>query len=208
MKLFIDLFAGLCGASQAFIDDQGWKVLAIDNNQLCIDEVESIRGGGSLRGTPGLTYFKMDLSDSRATIAFLKRFITRGVYESVVIWASPPCTEFSDAQINRPSNPSLALMLSTMEIIEAIGPDSWFLENVKGAIRDFKPYVGVHRQKMGSFFVWGNFPYVGVPRIDLKKDDAWSTNPLRANIRAKVPFEISLAILKSLELQSRLDEWL
>lgn len=198
MKLFIDLFAGLCGASQAFIASDDWEVLAIDNNQLCIE---------SLRGTNGVHYFRMDLSDSISTISFIKKYITRGYYEEVIIWASPPCTEFSDANPNRPSNPSMELLESTIAIIEAIGPDSWYLENVKGAIREFKPYLGNHRQKVKSFFLWGNFPYVGVPRHTWTKDDAWSTNPLRANIRAKVPFEISLAILKSLELQTRLDQW-
>lgn len=199
MKLFIDLFAGLCGASQAFIASESWEVLAIDDNQLCID---------SLRGTNGVHYFRMDLSDSISTISFIKKYITRGYYEEVIIWASPPCTEFSDANPNRPSNPSLALMKSSMEIIEAIGPDSWYLENVKGAIREFKNFLGLPRQKIKSFFVWGNFPYVGVPRMKMLKDEsAWSTNPLRSNIRAKVPFEISQAILESLELQTRLDQW-
>jgi len=198
MKLFIDLFAGLCGASQAFVDSKNWEVLAIDDNQLCID---------SVMGTPGLKYFRRDLSNPADSIKFIENYIARGNYSEIAIWASPPCTEFSDANANRPANPSMVLLESTIAIIEAIEPDSWFLENVKGACREFMPYLGVHRQKMKSFFVWGNFPYVGVPIYTWRKEDAWSTNPLRANIRAKVPLELSQAILEALENQTRIDYW-
>lgn len=197
MKLFIDLFAGLLGASQAFVDSDDWEVLAIDDNQLCINAVDS------LRGRSGLEYFRMDVMDPY-TLNFIQGYIARGNYSQLVIWASPPCTEFSDAQLNRPKHPSMELVERTIEIIDSIQPDVWYIENVKGAIREFKPILGMPRQSLFSFFLWGNFPYVGMPQIEFKKDDAWSTNPLRANIRAKLPLVVSQSILDSLENQSRL----
>ena len=205
MKLFIDLFAGLCGASQAFYEwnQRDWIVIAVENNDLCYDEVMKTEFCNWK-----LKWIKADISDVK-TFMKIKRMIRAlesrfGYFDQIVVWASPPCTEFSDANPNRPSNPSMILLEDTIKLIEKIAPDYWYIENVKGAIRDFKPYLGNHHQKMGSFFVWGNFPKICVPRIILIKGDAWSTNPLRANIRAKIPSEVSLAIKQALECQLKI----
>lgn len=203
MKLFIDLFAGLCGASQAFInqDDKEWLVIAVENNPLCYDEVMKTEFcNWKLKWIPDDISSPGIYPSIREEIRILES--KWGTFDQIVVWASPPCTEFSDAQTNRPSNPSMVLLEHTIELIEKIAPDYWYIENVKGAIRDFKPYLGMWHQKMGPFFVWGNFPKICVPRMILIKGDAWSTNPLRANIRAMVPSEVSIAIKQALECQT------
>jgi len=209
MKLFIDLFAGLCGASQAFIDhdSKDWMVIAVENNPLCFEEVMKKEFCNWK-----LKWIKADISD-KFTFMKIKRLIQAmqarfGTFDQIIVWASPPCTEFSDAQSNRPSNPSMVLLEDTIKLIEKIAPDHWYIENVKGAIRDFNPHLGMWHQKMGPFFVWGNFPRICVPRMILIKQDAWSTNPLRANIRAKIPFEVSLAIKHALECQLKITSWI
>ena len=72
MKLMIDFFSGLGGASEAFIHDLGWQVLRYDNNPL-------------LRDVP-LTLMADLLHDE-----------IRIRHQIDVFWASPECREFSMA---------------------------------------------------------------------------------------------------------------
>ena len=62
-----------------------------------------------------------------------------------VIWASPPCTTFSVASIRhywkdgKPANErterGIAIVKRTLEIIQAIRPRFWFIENPRGMLR-------------------------------------------------------------------------
>lgn len=94
-----------------------------------------------------------------------------------IIWASPPCTHFSVASIgknwNRDGTPrndgailAQEIVLSTIELIEALKPKYWFIENPRGMLRkmpfmkDFKRYTisycqyGDTRQKPTD--IWTN----------------------------------------------------
>lgn len=48
-----------------------------------------------------------------------------------VIWASPPCTEYSKAKTRGPRNLELAdsIVRKTLEIIEYFKPTTWYIEN-------------------------------------------------------------------------------
>ena len=50
-----------------------------------------------------------------------------------VIWASPPCTEFSKAMTRRPRNINSAnqIVLKTLDIIEYLNPTYFIIENPK-----------------------------------------------------------------------------
>jgi len=200
----VDLFAGLGGASEAFVRD-GWEVIRIDNNPL-------------LSGVEHMT-----LEDIRGWQNWLDDFIIR-VHEEYgrpidLIWASPPCTEFSQAYsapasiANREGRefiPDLGLMEAAYDIICRIRPKYWVIENVVGAIKWFEPELGPHTQKIGPFVLWGRFPSIHVPPYwnHSKYDcDSWSTDPLRANKRGYVPIEISEGLLQAISMQTSLMDW-
>ena len=204
MKFFIDLFAGLCGASSGFFDRPGWTVIAIDNNPELLELAPHV--------------LMCDISNTTATIALIERELEQYGFnpnvDELVIWASPPCMEFSFG-FNAPGptaqragedfQPDLSLMMAADEIIQHFCPKWWFVENVRGAITHFTPHLGQFRQQLGSFFLWGRFPYIHHPRMTINKTDhdrRW--HPLRANFRAQVPTVFSSAIRESLDKQKTL----
>lgn len=208
-KVFIDLFAGLGGASQAFYDDPEWFVIRIDNNR------------DLLPHTAGLMI--SDIGDVMSTmdkiVATLRMHnIVTHTLDAFVVWASPPCQEFSNAynaiaataaRNGEDFEPDMSLVEASIEIIRLLDPPFWYIENVRGAITPFKPLLGSWRQQIGSFFVWGAFPFVDFDdannRSIRKLDERHSE--MRAQIRAKVPLVISQAIKDSIDLQKSLTYW-
>lgn len=206
IKVFIDLCCGLGGASQAFYDDPDWKVIRLDNNADLLPLV------------PGLTVG--DIVDVEGTMVVLSA-ILRGwgldwhEIDLLVIWASPPCTEFSlgfnaagptAARNGEDFEPSMDIVNACHQIIQSLMPDHWYIENVRGAITPFSELLGPWRQQVGSFFLWGNHPLIDFhDRSDrhvkkLNKRHA----AMRAQLRALVPLVISKAILTSIEHQKTL----
>ena len=66
--------------------------------------------------------------------------------EKTILWASPPCTGFSVASIGHHWNPDrtpktetaklgIRLVKHTLQLIEAIQPAVWFVENLRGMLR-------------------------------------------------------------------------
>lgn len=194
---FLDLFAGLGGASEAFVQDlDNWNVLRIDNNLLLQD----------------VPYMVIDDIHEIANNIFGPRNIKQKID---VIWASPPCTEFSGGY-NSPKSkaarspkgldsyePDMSLLESTMRIIEIVQPKYWIIENVVGSIRYFAEYLGEPRAIIGPYVLWGNFPALNVDesKLDKKKDRDSTPHPLRSNRRAKVSFELSRALKDALDTQ-------
>jgi len=190
----VDLFAGLGGASEAMLAD--WEVLRFDNNPI-------------LSAVP-----KMVIQD----VAKLKHTLIahRDPMKKIdLIWASPPCRDFSDGY-NSPKSiagrtiglenyrPDMSLVYASLEIIEIARPKYWVIENVKGSIRYFREILGEPRQIIGPYVLWGNFPLIDVDPSKItpkKKKDVHSANPLRSNIKAKVDLEISKALKLAIENQ-------
>ena len=201
MKVFIDLFAGLGGASEAFYQDSSWQVIRIDNNEALLEH------------TAGL--WICDITDYQATRTMIECHLPMEI-EKLVIWASPPCLEFSNAySAPRPTaqrngesfEPSMSCVLAALDLINYFQPHHWYIENVKGAIDYFNEEIGeAYRQRIGQFFLWGNFPKIALADSTIrglrKPDKRWS--PIRSNIKAKVPIEYSQAIMASIDNQSTL----
>lgn len=203
-KHFLDLFSGLGGASEAFVQDLGnWTVLRIDNNPL-------------LGGVP---FTVIDDIDN------VKQNLTGPVFEIAekidVIWASPPCRDFSNAYSSPKSihvrehgldsyRPDMSLLTTALDIIDYVKPKYWIIENVVGSIRYFRDHLGEPRQIIGPYVLWGNFPLLDIDSSQLEsksKKDVHSSNPLRSNYKAKVDFEISRSLKKAIEEQKSLFEY-
>jgi site-specific DNA-cytosine methylase len=191
----LDLFSGFGGASQAFVD-AGDEVLRIENNILLKDVPHT---------------HLMDVVDLHAFLA--EYHVARRDYD--LIWASPPCYEFSNAYAapkptaareGRDFEPSTALVEAALDIIELLEPRWWVIENVRGACPHLNPILGKPRQVIDAFVMWGHFPQLILPEgfkhSKAKADKRHS--PLRANHRAKVPLEISQAMRRAVVTQQKI----
>lgn len=195
MKLMVDMFAGLGGASEAMIHNDNWVVYRFDNNKL-LSDVEY-----------------MNITNDMFNV------VKECPHNVDLIWASPPCRQFSNAYNSPKSqakrsgkyyNPELELLQKTIETIKYVKPKTWVIENVIGSIEYFRLFLGEPRQIIGSVVLWGNFPLLPLPANfkHLKDDSSWSTDPLRANKRAKIPYEISESLRDTLDYQKTLEEWI
>lgn len=197
MPTMLDLFSGLGGASEAFVQ-AGWTVIRIENN-------------------PELSYVPF----TRLEDVNNWRSWARDLPTIDLIWASPPCLEFSMAynaprsiadRENREWNPDMNLLESTISIIDYLKPRWWTIENVAGASTYFNKYLGEPKQKIGPFVLWKSdtLPYIVMPHgFSHKKgdNDTWSDDSLRSNRRAMIPFEVSFALLRTLKEQKTLVEF-
>lgn len=196
MKM-LDLFSGLGGASQPFLDHD-WEVLRLENNPL-LAEVPNTR-------ICDIMVINFDDMPSPQNPLEL-------------IWASPPCLEFSNAfsapkptarREGKEFEADLSLMLKAKEIIDFAKPNYWVIENVVGAIKDFTPHLGAPRQIIGPFVLWGNFPYLIVPddfAHSKRLSDRHSANPLRVNFKALIPYPLADSLRRALEEQRSILEW-
>ena len=203
----IDFYSGLGGASEAFVQDGRYQVARIDNNL----DLKDVAGVDRLYITN-----IQNLAPEDVEILYGKA--------DLMIFA-PPCTEFSLAY-NAPRSiasragklkeykPDMSHLVKALEIIKHCKPKYYIIENVQGAVRYFEEYLGEHTQQIGPFYLWHNLPLLSLNTEDRKKlsthksdSDVWSTHPLRANIKAKWPIELSQALLMSFS-QPTLEEWL
>jgi hypothetical protein len=164
----LDLCAGLGGASAA-MRDRGWDVVTVD-----------IEAG-----------FRPDI------VADLRSFRWEGP-TPYLIWASPPCTEFSRESMpwcRTGAAPDMALVEACVRVVRECGPTWWVIENVRGATKWFRPLLGRFRLSCGPFFLWGDFPRFRC-RVEPFKEMLSST---RKAERAKVPYELSEALARACE---------
>lgn len=200
-KVMLDLCAGLGGASEAFMDSPNWEVIRVDNNEL-------------LKDVPGMWIEDIvDIADG------IQRGVTH-IPSYDLVWFSPPCVDFSlaydapqskayrDGEDYEPDMLLLDAGLVILDRIREVNPNVvWVVENVRGAIKHFRPRLGEPRQIIGSLILWGNFPLLPIPRgfSHSKYDnDTWSTDPLRANKRAMIPYDVSRALCDALSAQTSL----
>jgi len=201
MKM-LDLFSGLGGASESMLVN-GWEIKRIENNPL-------------LQGVPNTEL--IDVLDFEKQLEL--RICEYGNPDAIkLIWASPPCTAFSTgwsspkmqaAREGKPYEPNDAIELvkSAKSIIDMLNPQYWVIENVRGSIKHLTPILGEPAVIAGPYVLWGRFPPFEIPPIDTKASkDTWSTDPLRANRKACIPYALSDALRVAIETQKTLDYW-
>jgi hypothetical protein len=203
MKVFIDLFSGLGGASAAFDAAPNWCTLKLDNNP---DLVDHNRG-----------LIVCDITNVENTVAIIGAMLdgiitAHGPIEELVIWASPPCNQFSFANVRRNENEfDLSCLDAAQDIIEIFSPGTWIIENVKGAQSVFDDELTyTTKQILGAQYLWGNFPLIPIAdRASFKlhkKTSAKGSRKLRPNYRALIPWEISDGLRTTLDFQQRLTD--
>ncbi len=117
-----------------------------------------------------------------------------------LVWASPPCTEFSRDFLpwlrGKFPPPSLDLVKAAMRIIAEVNPIWWVIENVRGAVRWLTPLLGKRTTQVGQAFLWGDFPDLGRVRVAAHKERLSSK---RRAERSAIPYPISLALAVACE---------
>ncbi len=193
--VFLDLCSGLGGASQPALD-RGWRVIRLDIDP-CFrpDIVADVR-------TLPLRPFQVD-----------------------VLWASPPCQDFSKWGKMRtfypnPPQPDLSILRGILRVILDFSPQWFIVENVSGAAEFFKRPLGPVRVTSGSHWFWGKLPgllpatksHKGGDYKDWKSrlrrvreaaglPESWKGGgfPNIHQAAAKIPYEIGAAICRAVE---------
>jgi site-specific DNA-cytosine methylase len=166
----LDLFSGIGGASAA-MRERGWEVTTVDNNPA----------------------FKP------AIVADIKDYERFQGLTFDLIWASPPCEEFSREFMpwcKTGVNPSMELVEATLTVISWCKPRFWVIENTRGAVKWFRPLLGPPAWISNPIYLWGVFPPIEKMRIKMGKEKLSST---QAAERGKIPYELSLAVAISIE---------
>lgn len=164
----VDLCCGLGGASAAW-RDRGWDVLTLDADP---------------RFGAGVT-------------ADVRTWSYSGP-RPLLIWASPPCTEFSREMMpwcRTGAAPDMSIVEGCLRVIRNADPAYWCLENVRGAVKWLRPLLGEPRQSCGPFFLWGNFPQFRLKVAPFKE----RLSSARKAERAKVPYALSLRMAVACE---------
>lgn len=202
--VWLDLCSGLGGASQPALD-RGWHVIRVD-----ID-----------------ARFKPDIvADVRALP--LKPFHVD------VLWASPPCNDFSKWGMLRtfypnPPEPSLEIVEAIAGIVGYWEPAWYIVECTSGAQRFFRDVLqlGAWKARSGSHYLWGKLPGL-IPQSQSHKggdykdwrsrlrrvreaaglSDSWTGSgfPNIHQAAAKIPYEIGEAICRAVETRQSYKE--
>lgn len=167
--------------------DRGWRVVRVD-----IDP----------RFRPDLCADVRDISPT-GLLAML------GGDSHDLVWASPPCQEF--ARLTKPPlwrngpppPPDLSLVEATVRLVRDLKPRFWVIENVRGAVGPLRPLLGPPRQRCGSWYLWGDFPFFLCP--PLRKGCGKSVHPdtgkrhRAPHLRALVPYQLGWALAEAIE---------
>lgn len=195
----LDLFSGMGGFSEAFLL-AGDEVVRVENNPL-LSEVP-----------------RTSMEDVLAMRDRLHLFHAQGqpIRSCDVLLAGPPCREFSHgfsgpkaiaAREGRLDEyePNMETLEATLDIIRIVKPRYWVIENVIGSIRYFREYGLEPRQIHGPHVLYGNFPMFKCGELPTKASkDVHSANPLRANHKALIPFELSSQLRRAIVEQKTL----
>lgn len=190
----VDLFSGLGGFSQAFVD-RGHTVERYDFNE-------------KFKDIPH-TMIKDVLEMSSVDLKHAN-----------IILASPPCTHFSYAAVTKGSHlhwpkgiptketkQQIELVKYTVSIILETDPEYWILENPRGFMKKVlgQPAIETYWSAWGAptlkpTHLWGKFPPIDwkVP-LSTQKNEWGKAMPRDPALRALIPYEFSMAVCLATE---------
>lgn len=131
------------------------------------------------------------------------------------ISAHPPCTEFSKANWRlgkcKDRKPDMSIVEACFRIVKQCNPNYWLIENPQGCLRHFigRPQYCIRYGDYGHYCqkptdLWGVLPWFGsyqknnVP-LGVHNKTAYSDGPRQADLRAMVPYELSMVLCKAIE---------
>lgn len=165
--LCLDLCSGMKTATKAMAD-RGWRVVTVD----------------------------IDPAFSPEFVADVREWSWTGPRPDL-IWASPPCDEFSREAMpwsRTGKTPDLSIYQACLRIIRECCPRFWVIENTRGA----QKYFGRYKAVRYPYYFWGHFPALGHVDISKRKPKEKWTSANKAG-RATIPYEISLAFCLAVE---------
>jgi hypothetical protein len=184
MPLMVELCAGT-GVLAATFRRAGWRTLTVD-----VDASHRPDVVADLRELRDLSELG-DLSE----LAF--------------VWAAPPCAEFSRTfmpwMAAAAPVPSLELVEASLRLIRSADPPWWAIENVKGALRWFRPLLGEPRASSGgrAVYLWGALPPLRLPAP--RREDWKERRTSGATVaRASYPAAVCDAVVASIDAAVRL----
>lgn len=197
MLRVLDLYSGLGGFSEAFL--------------LAGDEVVRVENNPILEGVACTT-----IQDVLAVRDRLHLFYAQGqsIREYDVLLAGPPCREFSlafnapQAQAQRTGEeyePDMTHVEAILDIVRITKPRYWIIENVRGSEKHFAKLRLLPVQTHGPHVLYGHFPMFAPGPLPLKKHkDKTSSDPLRMNHKALIPFALSSSLRQAIVEQTTL----
>lgn len=174
----IDICSGLGGASEA-MKIRGWDVTRVDINPSFMPDV----------------------------IADVLHYSYDGIQPDL-IWCSPPCTEFAREFMPWSKTgkiPEMSILVACIQIIKDVKPYYWVIENVKGAVKWFLPYLGRPAYVCNPYYLWGKFPSIAHVKVAGNKERLSSTKSAE---RGLIPFKLSNALAEAIEKQFPLPQLL
>jgi len=129
----------------------------------------------------GYNVFSSDINEFEGidyAVDILEFDINKVPFTPDIIWASPPCTYFSVASIgkhwNKDHTPKsdnamfgVKMVQKTIDIIKALSPKKWYIENPRGKLRKLQVVKGLPRTT-----VW----YCKYGDTRAKPTDIWTNN--------------------------------
>lgn len=220
----LDLYAGTGSATQAF-RDHGHDVVGVELDPAFDAE---------------LTLDVRSLADNPKSVLALH---VDPEWRPDVVWASPPCTAFTmagktDRWIHNPNDSpdplygprtpaseeareGCALVLAALDVIDALDPDYWWMENPAAGLLTLKfmepvpgPEIVTYCQygddRMKPTALWGEWPDAWTPRPRCSPgdtcheaapagSDTGTQGMKNSTERAKVPYELSNSIRRACE---------
>jgi len=201
MKVFVDLCTSLGGASKAFDESPDWVTIKIDNAEYLLDHHQGM--------------ILQDITDVEGTLAIIERRLAELNFshdDTLVVWASPPCQQFSYANANRyPENFDMTILDSCQEIIHRLDCNYWIIENVAGAEEAFTEEIGKRpTQTIGSILMWGEFPPIAIRSRDSfkhRKMESKGSRLLRPHMRSLIPEVVSQGLRDAIDHQKKLSDY-
>lgn len=189
--VWLDLCSGLGGASQP-AKDRGWCVIRVDIDSRFKPDIVA-----DVRKAPWSHYteFKPD-----------------------VLWAFPPCNDFAKHNLRcfyrEPPEPDLSIALGIKQAIRHLNPRHWIVENVWASRAWFVPIFGPVSVLVSGHALWC-VPQFLLPDVrhhkgrftgkERREPYYPDRGPVRAAMRAKVPYEIGEAICIAVERRTETD---
>lgn len=121
-----------------------------------------------------------------------------------LIWASPPCDEFSRefmpwSKTGKP--PDLSVIEGCQRIIAEAHPRYWIIENTRGTV----PYLGEPAVVFYPYYLWGFFPPLPDGKHSFRHKELLSSTAKAE--RARIPYELSVLIATAVEAAIPLFEY-